>query len=118
MIRIFIGYHCIECGAHFAPTGRHPECPTCGCDDIWVEPEYIDVDDTVVPTIKASWRKDPEGTYRVYVKGEELPVGTQVRVEAKSGSVKYAVLTDMYSAVGEGYLYWYKEYTVREAIAR
>ncbi len=62
----------------------------------------------IEPTIKGSWRKDPDGIYRVYIKGSIQYDGTQVEVESRSGDSKFVTLTGTHSKIAGGYLYWYK----------
>lgn len=66
----------------------------------------------ITPIPKATWRKDPEDIFRAYVRGKELPTGTVVDVEARSGAVKRVTLTGTHSQVNGGYLYWYKPVSV------
>jgi hypothetical protein len=60
------------------------------------------------PTAKGSWRKDPDGIYRVFIRGTIQYDDTQVEVESRSGDNKYVTLTGTHSKVAGGYLYWYK----------
>jgi hypothetical protein len=62
----------------------------------------------ITPTIKGSWRKDPEGIYRVYIHGTIQYDNTIVEVESRSGDSKFVTLTGTYSKVSGGYLYHYK----------
>jgi len=59
-------------------------------------------------TPKGYWHKDPDGIYRVYIRGTIQYDGTQVLVESRSGDNKFVTLTGTYSKVAGGYLYWYK----------
>lgn len=62
----------------------------------------------IKPNIKGSWRKDPDGIYRVYIKGTIQYDGTVVEVESRSGNSKIVTVTGTHSKVTGGYLYWYK----------
>lgn len=65
----------------------------------------------IKPTIKGLWRRDPEGIYRVYVRGTILYDNTIVEVESRSGDSKLVTLTGTHSKVSGGHLYWYKPVT-------
>lgn len=69
----------------------------------------------IKPILKASWRKDPEGTFRVFIRGKEHPADIQVQVESRSGSVKLVTLIGTHSQVSDGYMYWYKPITATSA---
>lgn len=124
-MKTFSHYRCDECGATFkdtdpdvkAPQSRYddPECPRCMCDDM-IKRVYKYTDNqatpiTLQPTLKASWRKDPQGYYKIFIRGIELPEGTQAEVESRSGAITLVTLTGTHSQISGGYLYWYKKIT-------